>query len=366
MKILYTTPNLLGVVYIIKLLVYMKYLLFIIHILILAGCTSVNKKDDINYFDKTIVLKDMVEIFSDEEEPMGRISKICVSDNHLVVRNTGADNFFSLIDINNKSNVRKIIQRGRANNEFVSISRNFEVFDNRLIFLDDAKREINILLIDSLKSDQNNIVGDKVKYPYVNEFRPRDFVATKELLIFNGAFANSYIGSTYWNGKIVDNDTYFPFRFPDVSRLMHIAAVQTIMRSNINKSQVVVATRCSDLFEIYNITQNNIELKYMRNYTEIPVIKSSGGRIAINGNESINGIYALEVSEDFIYIMYSKEKLNQPANSDTTSEILCFDWYGNKIAKYILPLVVNCFCVDNNHLYVVTVNESQLIYKLEL
>ena len=50
-----------------------------------------------------------------------------------------------------------------------------------------------------------------------------------------------------------------------------------------------------------------------------------------------------------------------------SNEVLCFDWMGNKVRKYILPFPINAFCVDEHYLYGMREYEDEsVLYRFPL
>jgi histidyl-tRNA synthetase len=70
----------------------------------------------------------------------------------------------------------------------------------------------------------------------------------------------------------------------------------------------------------------------------------------------------MAVSDKFICFSYSSEKNYIETMNQGFNEILCFNWSGEKVKKYILPFTITNFCIDNNYIYGVRYYDDEIIF----
>jgi hypothetical protein len=145
------------------------------------------------------------------------------------------------------------------------------------------------------------------------------------------------------------------------------------MKSNIEQSKFVISTFSSDIFEIYQITDAGIVRTYLSPFNHIPKIRETPGRNSgydIDRNRSMAGLVNMAVTNDYIYFVYTTKSDLEHYNSGFLSdEILCFDWDGKKIKKYILPIpiIAYSFCVDDEYIYGIGEYEDEtVIYRFKI
>jgi hypothetical protein len=165
--------------------------------------------------------------------------------------------------------------------------------------------------------------------------------------------------------------SYGTFHYEEVTGIYRGVVFQGKIKSNPEQSKFAISTFCSDIFEIYHVTDSGIMRTCVSPFNHIPKIqKRTGGNsgYSIDYNESIGGLTNMAVSKDFICFAYSEKSYTETSNSGKQSnEILCFDWDGEKVKKYILPFPINDFCFDNSFIYGVRDYENEtVIYRFEM
>ena len=85
-------------------------------------------------------------------------------------------------------------------------------------------------------------------------------------------------------------------------------------------------------------------------------------------DQSIAGLMHTAASNELIGFLYSSLSYTEAAKIDLASkEILCYNWKGEKVRKYILPFAVNRLCMDEQYGYVLRYLEDRaVIYRFEL
>ncbi|MDR2679501.1 MAG: TolB-like 6-bladed beta-propeller domain-containing protein, partial [Tannerella sp.] len=112
---------------------------------------------------------------------------------------------------------------------------------------------------------------------------------------------------------------------------------------------------------------------YLSPFNHIPKIRKTPGRNSgydIDRSNSIGGLVYMAVTNDLICFMYTaKNDIEYYKSGHLSNEILCFDWDGNKIKKYILPIPINVYslCVDNEYIYGAREYEDEtVIYRFKI
>ena len=76
----------------------------------------------------------------------------------------------------------------------------------------------------------------------------------------------------------------------------------------------------------------------------------------------------MAVSDEMICFTYSAESYAKANKAGFISnEILCFNWKGEKIKKYLLPFPISTFCGDKHFIYGVRyIDDESIIYRFKL
>jgi hypothetical protein len=278
-----------------------------------------------------------------------------IIDNIIVTKSINDDHFFAFIDVDKGKLITKWGVRGQGPGEYIQIAIRFNVLDNRLIFLDNAKKEINYVPLSAILEHDSTAKIVKEPYPYIADFRPRHITFVGDKKIAAGAFKEGHFGIIDSENNIVANPFDFPFAYKEITGIYRGSTFQSIIKSNNKQRKFAISSLYSDIFEIYQVNDTNIVRTYLSPFKYIPQItkKPRGNTIyAVDYINSIAGLLRMAVSEDFVCFAYSSKSYEESANSDHESnEILCFDWNGEKVKKYILPFPIHDFCIDKNHIY---------------
>ena len=121
-------------------------------------------------------------------------------------------------------------------------------------------------------------------------------------------------------------------------------------------------------YYVGEIEGKDIHRIFLNPYNHIPLIRERAGRYGIRINESIAGLMKMAVSDEMICFTYSAESYAKANKAGFISnEILCFNWKGGKIKKYLLPFPISTFCVDKHFIYGVRyIDDESIIYRFKL
>lgn len=326
------------------------------------------KKTDISSFDTVEEIVEFDSIYSDKSNPLGAITNIEIIDSIIVTKHANDEYYFSFIDAKKGEMIRRIGKNGRGPGEYVQVGSGFTIFESQFIFLDEAAKEIIYMSIPDIIHKKDSIEVKKESYPYTTDFRPRHMNIINNKKIVIGSFKEGRFGVLDSNNMIIKNSSNYPFRTNGIEGIYRGSVFQCKINSNNQKDRFVISTLSSDIFEIYEVTKSNVNRIYISPFNYIPPVKERGGRIGIDLSKSIAGLSNLSVSEDFICFTYSSESHNQAKKSSFASnEILCFNWDGKKVKKYILPFSIHKFCINKNFIYGVGYkNDETIIYRFKL
>lgn len=342
----------------------MKYPITVCFFLLCLSC----QKAAIDSFEITEKIVDYDSIYSDKDSPFNTITDMAVVDNLLITQQADDEYHFSLIDTENGKLIRRWGKAGRGPEEYIQVGSGFTIYKSQLVFLDATQKEINYIPLQDLTDKKEQIEIRKEPYPYTVDYRPIHIDMLKEQKIAVGYFKEGHFGILDSHNNIIANNFDYPFAYNDIQGINRGTVYQTRIKANIVQNKFVIQTLASDIFEIYEATGKEIRRIYISPFKHIPQIKNQGGRYGLNGNKSIIGLICTAVSDELICFTYSDEKYdNADKNGLASNEILCFNWKGEKVKKYILPFPVRSFCIDRHYIYGVTYEgEESIIYRFKL
>ena len=334
--------------------------------MLIISCSSQNT-EQFSSFDTIHKIDDYEIVFNDSDNPLGRITQIKLADSLIIARTTGDDYFFTVINPNNGEIINRVARRGRADNEYISVSRSYSIDNNHIFFLDVSKKELNSIKLEDFIKNKNPI-SKKNRYPYNLDFRAMNLCVVNQLIIYRGAFSFGQFGVTDHLGNIINYSSKYPFDCSEIPAQYRGITFQSQIESNNRQSKFVISNMSSDVFEIFNVTGRQIEHTHTNEFNNPPQSIIINGRPTSDDSKNIAGLLDVAVSDSLICFTYSAEPREKWINGDySTNEIFCFDWQGNKVAKYSLPVAITNFCVDNNYIYGIVDNQtSQKIYKFKL
>lgn len=338
-----------------------NYIFILLFFIACSACE--NSSTSINSFDLIEKIVDYDSIYSDKSEPMGIITDIEIADNTLITKHMDDKYSFSFIDVNRKELLHRWGIQGEGPNEYIQLGLGFTISESQIVFLDEAKKEINYISISDILNKNDNLNIARESYPYTVDFRPQRLNIINDKKVVVGSFKEGRFGILDSKNTIVSYPSSYPFDYDEIKGIYRGSVFQTNIKSNSKQCKFVVSTLASDIFEIYQISDSGISKTYISSFNHIPQIWKKGDRYTVDGEKSIAGLMKAAVSEDLICFTYSSQSYNEASRSDKVSnEILCFNWNGEKIKKYILPFSISHFCIDKNYIYGVRYNYDETIF----
>lgn len=339
-------------------------------LLLLVSCHSnQNKGFEV---ENTIDLRHCDTIISMSSIAMGSIVSMQCHDSILIMRNALNDQYFSFFNTKSKKLLGHWGEIGNGPLEYIDISSEFSIIDNKLIFRDVVKKEIVKIELEDLlhffENKEYKITDVKSPYLYSLNFRPlrTEFVTDK--IICAGCFNDGSL-------KIIDSDnntitlsSEYPFDSGNITNLHKGRVFQSFLKGNCQQEKIARSYIASDILEIYDISDNTNQLIYINDYKYPPILSSRSQNPKIEERISIGGIIGMDATEELLFLAWSSKSFKELSEMDYRfNEILCLNWYGEGLRKYTLPFDVSNFCVTNEYLYVINEQEESIdIYRFKI
>lgn len=345
---------------------YRKYMnhnylyIFLAFLLGIGGC----KKEDIDSFDVVRRISIYDSIYSDKNDILGPVTDMEIYNHILVTKHSKDDHYFSFIDTDQGKLCRKWGTKGRGPGEYIQLGPGFTVLDSQLVILDGAKKEINYVPIaDILEKNDSSIQVKKESYPYTKDFRPNTLNILKNKKIALGYFKEGRFGILDSVNNPRDGNFDYPFPYENVKGIDRGTVFQSKIKSSNLQERFVIFTLNSDVFEIYHVGDTAIRQVFVSPFHAMPIVQKRGKRYSVDYRRSIAGLMKMAVSDDLVCFTYSSATDEDAGRLGKASdEILCFDWDGKKVVKYILPFPVSAFCIDKDYIYGVRYQENECVY----
>ena len=344
----------------------MHIFILLLLISLLSSCHS--SKREINDFD--VVEKILVydSIYSDKENPSGMIMDMEVSNGVIVTSHRNDVFNYSFIDSRTGGLLARWGKKGEGDNEFLDFGNGFVLKDTLLVFMERMKKTINYVPVSEILNGKPSLNIVKEPYPYGVDFRPIQFCLVNNNKVFVGAFKKGRLGMLDSRGDTLSSDVDYPFSTKPLEGIFCGNVFQCKLKSVGRHGKFVVQTLFSDVFEIYQYVGTTLKRTAISPFNHPPQIVQRNNRYGIDYDESIAGFMKMSVSDDFIYFIYSSLSSNEVDGAgEASNEILCFNWDGERIRKYILPFPISAFCVDGLYMYGVHNSEEEsVIYRFRL
>lgn len=290
-----------------------------------------------------------------ELNPMG-VSGIYVLDSFLINNIDGADYFLSVYNLNDGSFVGNYLRKGRGVGEFISASFRNQ-YDSS-----PAGRSIYI------KSNQ--------------DFYSLDFdqLILHDTLCFNQKIAIPLLGFSCFCGvndllisKVYDieNQRFFMGFYDSLGKKkQEILLFEDVVNSRVNQLNSIDIIK-SDKSKIVMamVMFNQINIIDLVDYSKKAITISNKNTWVseeeLDMDEPVLYYSAITADDNYIYALYSNQKIRSFRKEEVNSSIHVFDWQGFPIAQLIPDQCIYSLAIDkNNTLWGLTLNEE--IFKFEL
>ena len=343
-----------------------KLFLMALSVVFCISCKQTNV--NIDAFNQVIEVSTLDSIYSDEEDELGLITDIGIYDGILIAKHMHDEYNFSLIDLASGKLLQRWGRKGNGSDEYLDFGSNFVIQDSLLVFSERMKKKIHYVSIPNVLKNSDSVDVAQAFYPYTVDFRPTRFCFLDTYKLAVGSFKEGRFGVLDSNDSIMDFASGYPFGYEEIEGIYRGNVFQSDIKSNNKQRKFVISTFASDVFEIYQLSDNCVHRTFVSPYANIPQIKQKGGRFTVDYDKSIAGLMKMAVSDDLICFTYSSLSYTEAAAMDMASrEILCFNWKGEKVKKYILPFPISNLSIDEHYIYVVRYqNDRTIVYRFSL
>lgn len=319
----------------------------------LSGMVSCTKEPaGVDAFSEVEKVTEYEVVYSEQEDPLGMVTHMDIVDNILILEHVMDTYRYSFVDVDRKEMLCRWGTVGEGPNEFIDFGTHFFLQDSLLVFSSLSKRELNYVFIPELLHTTSSPEVKRESYPYVATFRPRKICPVNDIKIVMGSFDTGLGGVLGKDNEIIGTFSDFPFSCEAVQGVLRGSVFQSQIAANPSMGRFVVSILSSDIFEIYEIREGAVHRVYQSSFEHIPQVKEKGGRFTVDGEKSMAGLMNVGVSSRLLCFLYSSQSYVEASRKDKFSdEVLCFDWDGQKVKKYILPFPVCRICLDDNFLY---------------
>ena len=322
----------------------------------------------VNEFNKVTEVTTLDSIFADCKDELGQITDIGIYGGLLVAKHGRDEYAYSFIDVASGRLLQRWGKIGNGPDEYLDFSGRVMIEDSTLIVCESMKRCLHRLALTDILNGADSIRSRTKPYPYVAKFRPSRFSFLKDWTFALGSFEEGRLGALDPNDSIVKVTADYPYECGEVTGIYRGSVFQGDILSSEKQQRLVISTFASDVFEIYQLKGKEIHRTFVSPFRYAPQITERRGRFSIDYDQSIAGLMHTAASDELIGFLYSSLSYTEAAKIDLASkEILCYNWKGEKVRKYILPFAVNRLCMDEQYGYVLRYLEDRaVIYRFEL
>lgn len=313
----------------------------------LTSCSQTAR--EIDCFDVVQEIADYDSLYSDKDNPLGMITDMNIRNNVLVTSHLLVSECkYSFVDAASGKLLARWGKTGNGPGEFLDFGNGFILNDSLLVFLDRMQKNINYVSYPSILKGGDTVLILSESYPYEVDFRPLQLCLVGSYKVFAGAYKDGLFGVIDSHDSILSHSLDYPFPVEPLEGIFRGSSYQSKIKSCAGTNKFVMQFLSSDVFEIFQIDSTGISRVATSTFQNPPAITKRNGRYGIDYSNSIAGLMHMAVSEKFIYFLYSSENAS---NTKSSNEILCFNWDGEQVKKYILPFPIDIFCTDDVYIY---------------
>ena len=336
-----------------------NFIFLLIFCLSIISCKKGNIQAITDLFIRSEVLVHKNLNIKDDLDILLSPGRMSTYNNFLIAHDSRSSLMFSLIDLETNIINKSWGMKGQGSGEIVAILDFYKNYNDtginawdpmlqRLNFysFEDILKNTIITPLDLFK-DTKGVTGQSFReqfYPNILQINESFFLALGNM-----------DGKRFTLIDIISSNKTGIGEFPqqddnDIIPILKNQAYNGCIRYNKRQNKVAYISYNSEMFEIFDVNDSNLNLKY-GNYTTIPKFTfQSGGQspgISIEKFSNGNGCnVALSVSDDKIFILYQQfEKEIDDSDigkytSRDANKVLVFTWDGKPIKMYELDCMV--------------------------
>jgi hypothetical protein len=360
------------------------YLLFL---LLLCACKGKDKEivSIVDYFDGGKSLMHQNLNIRDDSDLLLSPVALELEDKLMIALDVRTSQMFSLIDLETNTIKKSWGRKGAGPGEFVGVLDFYKNYKNTGINAwDPMNQRLNFCSFEQISNKDTVIFIDlfegmkEIKTQNIFEEFHSNVLQLGETKFL--AFGNKDGAKRFTLIDIKNNQKTGTGEFPkqdnhqDVIPVFKDQAYNGCMRYNKKQNKVVYVSYESEMFEIFNVEDSGLILKY-GNYTTIPKYtfkdKGQGPNISVEKFSNGKGCHvAMSITEEKIFILHQQyeegasDKDIEKLTSRDADKILVFDWDGKPLQMYKLDCMVEEIEYDKqkNRLYAIKSPENEIVY----
>ena len=332
-------------------------------LLLSQSCSKKNPDSMLQLFPKEAEIRGT--IMPIKENLLGHPMELINIDSLLIIVEFGSDTWLNIISSKTGRQINTCLTLGKGPTD-VQYLKQISVYNNTKFFdiYDSQTRKLHTYYIDSILNDR------EITPIKTSSF---EFAANKffDILKYKSNFISTGI---IWDGKyaILDsagNTVNVCSNYPADPKHPHVdydilgMAYQGTLKTKPNGKRMVWAGYSSDMFEIYEIEDH--QLNIIKNYCyDLPIYEEErggmGGFSASPLSNSKRAFNDMDVTEKYIYTLYSGRS-REECDIETAikgNTILIFDWDGNPIKNLKLDRLINRFTVSSDNKFIYAIAET--------
>lgn len=323
-------------------------------IVIVSGCKKDNPSLSEQFSDKENS-KIKAEIQHIDNKQFGDPSGLKVKDSLLYFEDQFNNKYFSVVDIKNKTMLKRFGEKGQGPNEIMDpYSLKFNKKNDQIEFSTMNTHEFYILPVDSIIQNNDIPLSSYKVFDYAfenGEVSPSHIISFNDKFLTTGFIDKGKYAFLNDKGKVdtIFGEYHVAKEYADLTGYQKSIAYQGIFFKHPFKPQICYTGLFNDFLEI--LTVNNGKFNYIKRpgsfHPEIKIYDS--GRIA-SSRRSPLGFMDTSVTSDYIYALFSgRTYVEYGENCDKSKKIYVFDWNLNPVCSYILEYDTQSIAVSENN-----------------
>ena len=313
----------------------------------------------------TLAIKDTIEL---ENKDILNPHQIYYKDSFLIFNSLRGQRDIQLLNLfTEKVTLYNVIGQGR--NEMANYHTVYTNKDNMYLFGDNRLGKIYGICLDSLKKNPETNYELLYSLPVKKSRLFFRFIDMPRYAIGVGMIENGRFSIFDKESGDYSEQMKYP-EDKEISSLnyLHKGALfsRTMMISDEEAKRIVAS--CFGLVDFYSMSDSG-ELSLIKaNHYHFPMFKTgTNGTAIIYDKEDKVGVTGMCADKDYVYTLYSDRTVAEYGEGAyNASYLLAWDWEGNPVKAYKLPVALYGFAIDGNTIYGLSREESPIVYVLTM
>jgi hypothetical protein len=304
-----------------------------------------------------------VKNFKQEKRLMGTVLidneyghfNIAYVEKYLVLFSTKREHFFNVYSTNGDS-LGNFGIKGRGPNDLINIRWCGQSYGANMWINDVSNMRLCAIDIEQSLSKKECIIHTVKKS---TNYAINSFIWNDSLLICEQMKDdNFYLIKTNYNTQKTSEEKLYKYPSPHL-----FSTYKSICRMKPDGSKMVFAMQSINMVNILDLENNS-----RKSLIIVPPMINLNSIIDENTGLEKRTYYAdMEVTNDYIYMLYMNQEYDESYEVEKEMEIHVFDWHGNPFCKYIVTEYIIAMAVDekNGCIYGLSQNEMIYVYKTD-